>query len=279
METSRQRKRTNPGGGADNPLNSAVVERDKSTLDAALAAIQHRDLLLAYQPVVQSQALNRAAFYEAFVRVIDETNRIIPARDFMPMIETTEAGRDLDCATLDMGLKTLSQNPGIRLSVNMSARSIGYSKWMHTLGRHLKKDRTIGERLMLEISEKSVMAVPELVCDFIESLQDKGVAFALDNFGAGDVGLRHFRKFFFDAVKIDGQFVRGIHRDPDNQTLVQALISVARRFDMLIIAESVEFAEDADYLIHLGVDCLQGYLFAPPTVRPHWLADQNRRRA
>ena len=279
MKTSQQRNRAQPGGGADSPLNSAVAERDKSTLDAALAAIRHRDLLLAYQPVVQSQALNRAAFYEAFVRVIDETNRIIPARDFMPMIETTEAGRDLDCATLDMGLKTLSQNLGLRLSVNMSARSIGYSKWMRTLERHLKKDRTIGERLMLEISEKSVAAVPELVCDFIESLQDKGVAFALDNFGTGDVGLRHFRTFFFDAVKIDGQFVRGIHRDPDNQTLVQALISVARRFDMLVIAESVEATEDAEYLIGLGVDCLQGYLFAAPTVRPHWLAGAHRRRA
>lgn len=262
-----------------NPISSAVSERDKSTLDSALAAIRHHDLLLAFQPVVQSRALEQVAFYEAFVRVIDETSRIIPARDFMPMIETTETGRDLDCATLEMGLKTLSQNPGIRLSINMSARSIGYRKWMHTLDRHLKKDRTVGERLMLEISEKSVMAVPELVCDFIESLQDKGIAFALDNFGAGDVGLRHFRNFFFDAVKIDGQFVRNIHRDPDNQTLVRALISVARRFDMLIIAESVETSEDADYLIQLGVDCLQGYLFAAPTVRPHWLADRAQRRA
>ena len=265
--------------GGDSPIGTATAERDKSAVDCAIEAIRHRDLLLAYQPIVRSTAPRDASFYEAFARVVDNTGRVIPARDFMPAIEATETGRELDCATLNIGLRILRRHPDLRLSINMSARSIGYSKWIRTLESHLKTDRTIGERLMLEISEKSVMAMPELVSDFIERLQDKSIAFALDNFGAGDVGLRHFRNFFFDAVKIDGQFVRNIHQNPDNHTLIRALISVARRFDMLIIAESVETAEDANCLINLGVDCLQGYLFGAPTVRPDWLSQQGRQRA
>ena len=81
---------------------------------------------------------------------------------------------------------------------------------------------------------------------------------------------RQFRDFFFDAVKIDGQFVRGLHDNHDNQALVRALVGVAQTFDMFTIAESVETEADAAHLVSLGVDCLQGYLFAAPTVRPPW---------
>ena len=98
--------------------------------------------------------------------MLDETGRVIPARDFMPAVENTEIGRELDCNALQIGLRTLSRNPTIRLSINMSARSIGFKKWTQILHRFLKKDPTLGERLILEINETSVMTVPELVIDF-----------------------------------------------------------------------------------------------------------------
>jgi len=260
--------------GSDNPLNAAVTGRDRSTLDMVGEAIKHNQTMLAFQPIMQANAPHQVAFYEGLIRVLDETGRVIPARDFMQVVENTEMGRDLDCAALEMGLRSLAKNPSIRLSINMSARSIGYRKWMRVLERHLKKDTTVGERLILEISEKSAMSLPEIVVDFMDRLQDLGICFALDDYGTGDTAVRHFRQFLFDLVKIDGEFVRGLSTNPDNQLLVRALVSVAQQFEMLTVASSVENVEDAEFLVSIGVDCLQGYLFGAPTVRPPWIPEK-----
>ena len=78
------------------------------------------------------------------------------------------------------------------------------------------------------------------------------------------------RHFCFDILKIDGQFARAVDTDPDNQVLCQALISLARHFDMLVVSEAVETAAEAAWLTAAGVDCLQGYHFAAPTLSPPW---------
>ena len=274
MKKNPTRKLADLPAGGDNPLNAAVAGRDASTLDMVSQAIRHGQTMLAFQPVMQARPPHKAAYFEGLIRVLDDTGRVIPAKDFMPQVENTELGRELDCNALDMGLRNLSRNPSIRISVNMSARSIGYKRWMRVLERHLKKDRSLGERLILEISEDSAMTVPELVADFMDRMQTFGVTFALDDFGAGKTCIHQFRDFFFDAVKIDGTFVRGLSDSPDNRMVVGALIAVARQFEMLTIAESVETKQDAELLVHLGVDCLQGYLFGAPSVRPPWLPEK-----
>lgn len=266
----QKRPRADLPDGADNPLTAAIAARDSRIMDMVASAIRHKNCLLAFQPVMQARPPHGVAFYEAMIRVLDATGRVIPAGDFMDTVENGELGRQLDCNALEIGLRTLVRNPALRLAINMSARSIGYQRWMRILDRFLKQDATLGERLILEISEPSAMLVPELVIDFMDRLQGRGIAFALDDFGSGAVAVRHFRDFFFDAVKIDGQYIRGIHANPDNRALVSALCAIAREFDMLVIAESVEAREDAEYLVSRGVDCLQGYLFGAPSVRPPW---------
>lgn len=259
--------------GDHSPLDAAVTARDRSTVDMVADAIRHRQTLLAYQPVVQTRAPDRIAFYEGLVRVPDATGRVIPARDFMSQVEDMELGRLLDCNALEIGLRTLARNSALRLSVNMSARSIGFRRWMQILERHLGRDPSLGERLILEISESSAMTVPELVIDFMDRLQGHGIAFALDDFGSGSFSVRHFRDFLFDAVKIDGQFVRGAHTDRDASAMLRALAAMARELDLMTIAESVEDARDAALLAEIGVDCMQGYLFGAPTVSPPWAKD------
>ena len=208
---------------------------------------------------------------------MEPSGRIIPARDFITVVEDTEMGRLIDCAALEMGLSTLHHHPEVRLSINMSARSIGYPQWTRILKRGLNASPTIGERLILEITESSAMQVPELVIAFMDQLQDQGVAFALDDFGAGMTAFRYFKDFQFDVVKIDGQFIRGIHANADNQVLTQALASIGRHFDMVVVAEQVEEVADAEWLRTIGIDCLQGYLFGAPTVKPEWLKPQTRK--
>lgn len=262
--------------GADNPLDMALQARDRETLKMVADALRHREVLLAFQPVVSSADPQRVAFYEGLVRVLDASGRVIPARDFIAAVETTETGRILDCVALEMGLNTLRRLPGLRLSINMSARSIGYPRWMASLRRGLQRDPTLGERLILEITERSAMTVPELVVTFMSDLQRKGICFALDDFGAGFTSFRYLRDFFFDILKIDGQFTCGIHHDADNQVLVKALVAIGRQFDMFTVAGNVEARADALWLAQAGVDCQQGYFHAAPTVSPRWGAEENR---
>ncbi len=260
--------------GTDSPLSAAVTSRDRNTLSMVAEAVKHNQTLLAFQPVMIAGQGNRVGFYEGLIRVMDDTGRIIPAKDFMPVVERTELGREIDVVALNMGLRTLHQNPSLRLSINMSARSIGYQRWMQALNRWLKRDASVGERLILEITESSAMDQPELVVDFMDRLGGRGICFALDDFGAGYTALRYLKDFFFDVLKIDMQFCHGIADDPDTQVLTQAMIHIGRHFDMLVVAEGVERAQDVDVLMQMGVDCLQGYYFSAPEVRPGWLFNQ-----
>jgi len=265
-----------PVDGPDTPLAAAISEQDRDTLRLVRRALETRNAALAFQPVMQSARPDCAAFHEGLIRIFDETGRVIPARDFIATVETHEMGRMLDCLALEMGLRALGQEPALRLSINMSARSIGYPSWMDTLRRGVRADDTIAERLILEITESSAIQMPEIVTGFMRDLQRWGIAFALDDFGAGYTAFRYLREFHFDILKIDGQFVRGIVEDPDNQVLVEALLSIARHFDMLSVAESVETAAEADYLTRIGVDCLQGYYFGAPMLRPGWIQPATR---
>ena len=253
------------------PLDYAVARRDRGMLQMVKDAVAYEQAMLAYQPIVHAQSQTSVAFYEGLVRLQDSTGRIIPARDFLPLVEDNELGRELDRLSLHLGCQALSRVPSLRLSINMSARSIGYSPWVKTLDQWLETDASIGERLILEITESSAMVVPELVVDFMDRLQMKGICFALDDFGSGYTALRYFKDFFFDIMKLDGQFINGIANDPDNLVLTKAMLTIGKQFDMLVVAEMVEQPADAEILSQIGVDCLQGYLFGAPTTRPDWM--------
>lgn len=254
----------------ESPLGVAISAADAETMSMVSDAVRTRRLRLAYQPVVLSRDPSRVAFYEGLIRVMEPNGRIIPAKDFINAVEGHEIGREIDCAALELGLATLAKHADLRISINMSARSIGYPRWMWILKRGLDQNPTAGERLILEITESSAMLVPELVMTFMDQIQRKGVAFALDDFGAGYTAIRYFKDFLFDILKIDGQFIRKIDRDPDNQALTKALLSIGRQFEMFTVAESVETPEEAACLREMGIDCQQGYLYGAPTVKPPW---------
>lgn len=235
--------------------------------------------MLAFQPVVSAKNLGSPAFYEGLIRILDEDHNILPAGEFMPLAETREVGRMIDCLALEQGLNALAEQPALRLAINMSARSIGYPRWMEVLNKGLARDGTIAERLILEITESSAMIMPELVTVFMEDLHKRGISFALDDFGAGYTAFRYLKEFYFDIIKIDGQFVRNIHQDSNNQVLMAALVSIGKHFDMVTVAEAVEKPQEAAFLQDAGLDCLQGYYFGMPTTMPDWLEKDQKRAA
>lgn len=263
-------------GDLESPLNAAVAARDAEVLRLVREAILQRRAVLAFQPVVLAADPARVAFHEGLIRILDRSGRVIPARDFMPIVERDEIARQIDCLALDLGLQVLARNPGLRIAVNMSARSIGYPGWTRVLRRGLAACPAAAGRLILEITEGSAMLMPEIVRVFMQDWRRAGIAFALDDFGAGYTSFRYLREFYFDIVKLDGQFIRGIDRSPDNQVLTAALLSVADHLDMFSVAESVETAEEAAMLTRMGVSCMQGYHFGAPTLRPAWLTEARR---
>ncbi|MTH63318.1 EAL domain-containing protein [Paracoccus shanxieyensis] len=270
--------RTDSKNDGGSPLDFAIDQQSRVTMATVRRAVTRADAVLAYQPIVQAERPENIAFHEGLIRIIDETGRIIPLRDFMPLAETTELGRQIDCLALSLGLKALADEPSLRLSINMSARSIGYPAWLRTLRDGIGEDARISERLILEITESSAMGMPDVVGRFMQELQAQGVSFALDDFGAGYTSFRYLRDFCFDMIKIDGQFIREICTQRDNQVLTRALQAIAHHFDMFTVAESVETADDAAFLIDMGIDCLQGYYFGAPTIVPPWRSPNSAAR-
>lgn len=246
------------------PFEFVADSRDKEIDTLVAEALAENRAQLAFQRIVTAEETPRVTFYEGLIRLRDKGGRILPAGSFIASVEEKALGRDIDCASLELGLTMLARNPNLRLSINMSARSIGDGKWRRILEQGLASSPAIGPRLIFEMSEASAMILPEVVVRFMAEVQPKGVCFALDDFGAGLIAFRHLKDFLFDIVKIDSHFIRGIDSSPDNRTLTAALLSVAHQFDMFAVAEGVETREEAAELRRLGVDCLQGYLFGAP---------------
>lgn len=246
------------------PFEYVIASRDREIDTLVSEALAGNRAQLAFQPIVTAADQPKVAFYEGLIRLRDGAGRILPAGSFISSVEDKALGREIDCASLRLGLALLGKYPRTLVSINMSARSIGDGKWRKTLEAGLHTAPDLGRRLILEMSEASAMLLPEVVVRFMAEVRPRGVRFALDDFGAGLIAFRHLRDFQFDIAKVDSLFVRGIDRSPDNQVLASALVKVARQLDMLVVAEGVESREEADYVRRLGVNYLQGYLFGVP---------------
>jgi EAL domain-containing protein (putative c-di-GMP-specific phosphodiesterase class I) len=115
------------------PLNAAISAQDRETLSMVTAALKDGRMRLAFQPVVYAADPSIIGFFEGFIRLLNLRDQVIPARDFMPVVEERQLGREIDCASLQLGLLAMQRNPQIRVSINMSARSVGYRPWIDIL--------------------------------------------------------------------------------------------------------------------------------------------------
>jgi EAL domain-containing protein (putative c-di-GMP-specific phosphodiesterase class I) len=259
------------------PLNVAISAQDRETLAMVTQALKDRRMRLAFQPVVYAADTSLIGFFEGFIRLLNLRDQVIPARDFMPVVEQRQLGRDIDCAALQLGLMAMQRNPQIRVSINMSARSVGYQPWMNILQRALQDSPRLGSNLILEINETSALQVPDVLKPFMAEMRDRGIVFALDDFGAGTTSLRVLEELDFEIAKIDGVLVKNVHRTPASKSAARAAIAMAQELGMYVVAESVETEEEANWLREAGVGCLQGYLFGPPTVTPDFRAFRHGR--
>lgn len=260
-----------------NPLAAAVSMQDRETLAMVASALKDRRMRLAFQPVVYAADPTIIGFFEGFIRLLNLRDQVIPARDFMGAVEQQQLGREIDCAALQLGLMAMQRNPQIRVSINMSARSVGYRPWVEILRRALQDSPRMGSNLILEINEASALQVPDVLKPFMSEMREHGIVFALDDFGAGLTSLRFLQEMGFEIAKIDGSLVKNVDRLPEAQAVVKAAIAMAQELGMYIVAEAVETEGEATWMREAGVGCLQGYLFGPPSVTPDFRAFRHGR--
>lgn len=154
--------------------------------------------------------------------------------------------------------------PKVRMAVNLSARQF-YSG-------HIKEDvRSILEEtglepgcLELEITEGFMIKDPEYVAIILEELKMMGVTVSIDDFGTGYSSLGRLKHFSVNAVKIDRSLVRNVGEDPDNSSIVRAVIELAHGMNLKVIAEGIETEEEISFLTRYGCDEMQGFYFTRP---------------
>jgi EAL domain-containing protein (putative c-di-GMP-specific phosphodiesterase class I) len=231
-------------------------------------ALSEDRVVFHYQPVVRAGHLHFPAFFEMLARLALPSGQLLPAAAFMSHIENGPLGRAIDRLALATALTSLASDPSLRVSVNMSPLSMEDPQWLSLLDAAATRDRGVTGRIIIEITETAALENSAQTLAFMNRVRGLGCAFALDDFGAGATGFRHFRDFRFDMVKIDGSFGQGVCQSADAQVLVECLLAVSRHFEMVTVAERIENQADAEFLRRLGVDCLQGYFCGRPSARP-----------
>ncbi len=157
------------------------------------------------------------------------------------------------------------QNAGLepmRLSVNFSARQFQQSNFVSTVAEILNESGLEPEWLELELTEGSIMKDPEEAIEKLLELRMMGIKIAIDDFGTGYSSLSYLKRFPIDTLKIDKSFVRDVCTDPDDASIVRAIITLGHALDLTVIAEGVETQDQLDYLNSLGCDVVQGFLFS-----------------
>jgi EAL domain-containing protein (putative c-di-GMP-specific phosphodiesterase class I) len=235
-------------------------------------ALKDHRLTFAYQPVVDS-ATGVVNYYECLLRMIGEDGNIVPASQFVPVIEQLGFIRLIDRYVVEKAVEEVSAFPGYRLGFNISGLTATDRSWLRAVTSLLKDKPSVAQDLVVEITETAALYDLDESARFVSTLRDLGCRVALDDFGAGFTSLRHLQALAVDTVKIDGSFVRNLADNHDNQIFLRHLVGLANGFNLLTVAECVETPEEAAILRREGVGFLQGYYFGRPTLEKPWLAE------
>ena len=233
----------------------------------ALAADQ---LEVYYQPIVDLLG-GRIRKAEALVRWRHPDRGMISPALFIPLAEETGLIRDLGDWVFRQAADTakrwhdLAGRPGAaQVTVNMSPRQFvggdAQQAWLDYLERIDLPPGCVG----IEITEGLLLDERADVTETLGRFQSLGMRISLDDFGTGYSAMAYLKKFSIDYLKVDQSFVRDMADDPGDQAIVEAIIVMAHKLGLLVIAEGVETARQHELLAAAGCDFGQGYLFARP---------------
>ncbi len=225
-------------------------------------ALEQGELVLHYQPVVDLTR-NVVTGLEALVRWQHPDGLRMPDA-FLPVAEASGLILPLGAWVLEEGCRQAAvweeQGLGLQLAVNVSTRQISHPAVVSDIERALRRSGLPPHRLLVEVTESTMMEDAELAQVALTGISALGVGVAIDDFGTGYSSLLYLKRYPINAIKIDRAFVGGIgHGDDD--AIVASVISLARAVGAACIAEGVETAEQRAALVALGCHYAQGHLF------------------
>ncbi len=232
-------------------------------------ALERDEFTVVYQPKVGLHS-GITESLEALVRWIHPTRGFVGPDLFIPFAEESGLVHELGRQILRKAcMDAVRWQPfGVVVAVNLSPIQFRNARLADEVRDALETSGLAPEFLELEITESAVLGDVQNTIRVMRELKSLGIRLAIDDFGTGYSNLAHLKHFDVDVLKIDQAFVRGDGRGSaehlSDGAIVQAVIGMAKAFDMHVVAEGVESANHAQELKALGTDLGQGYFFSRP---------------
>jgi len=230
-------------------------------------ALTHDELLLYYQPILDSQT-GRIEGVEALLRWQHPERGLLGPGEFLSIAEQSGLSNPLDLWVLRTALGEIrtwhEDGAHVRLTVNLSARAFQQPDLVERVHGLLVESGLPAQLLELEITETLAMQNAEVSLGVLRALKDLGIRIAIDDFGTGYSSLSYLRTFPIDTLKIDESFVRSLNIGDVQAEIPAAMIALAHSLDIRVVGEGVE--EEVQWLIlrEQGCDEVQGFLFSRP---------------
>ncbi|HMC21521.1 MAG TPA: EAL domain-containing protein [Thermoanaerobaculia bacterium] len=249
----------------DENLNARTLER-LALVSSVRRALDRGEFELFYQPEVDVQT-GRIECVEAFLRWRHPDLGIIGPAEFLGVAEEAGLGGRIAefvmAAACQQARGWADEGMATRIAVNLSSRDFNG----HSLSRHVEqavRDSGLEARsLELEIAHASLSDCARS-SEILQALKEVGVLLAIDDFGSGGCSFADLKQLPVDTIKIAPMFVHNMIRRPDDAAIVQAMITMAKGFDMRVVAEGVETKEQLSYLLNRRCTEMQGFFLGKP---------------
>lgn len=232
-------------------------------------AIDNDEFELYFQPIVDlaSGTVKKA---EALIRWRHEQMGLISPGVFIPIAEETGVIHPIGDWVFEQAVRQVKlwrtrYHPAFQISINKSpVQFLSNNDTQIRWPDFIKAQQIDGDGIVIEITESSLLHSGSIVTDKLLKFRDAGFQIAIDDFGTGYSALSYLNKFDIDYLKIDQLFVRNLALSPNDLALTEAIVVMAHKLGLLVIAEGVETAQQLDILKRIGCDCVQGYWVAKP---------------
>ncbi|MBY0122642.1 GGDEF and EAL domain-containing protein [Bacillus sp. S/N-304-OC-R1] len=231
-------------------------------------AIDRNELFLVYHPIIDSQT-NKVVSVEALVRWKQEKLGLIPPSEFIPLAE--ESGLIMPIsewiiqkACEDLKTLHLHGHNKIRMGINISAIHFNQVNFVKSISEILQTTNVNSTYLDFELTESMIMPKADETVDRLVKLKQLGLKLSIDDFGTGYSSLSYLNRFPLDTLKIDQSFINGISSYKEDCSIVQAIITMAHRLHLKVVAEGVENKKQFEFLKNENCDFIQGYYISKP---------------